>query len=64
MPIILKSGSLNFLEPYRAVQDCNDIALPFSAFTRIVVAVAVQTWYGPEGSQEVRAPRFPKLRQI
>ena len=29
MPIVLKSGSLNLLEPSGAVQACNGIALPF-----------------------------------
>ena len=29
MPIVLKSGSLNLLEPSGAVQGCNGIALPF-----------------------------------
>ena len=28
VPIVLKSGSLNFLEPYGPVQACNGIALP------------------------------------
>jgi len=28
VPIVLKSGSLNLLEPSRAVQSCNGIALP------------------------------------
>jgi hypothetical protein len=27
--IVLKSGSLNLLEPYRSVQVCNGIALPY-----------------------------------
>ena len=30
MPIVLKSGSLNLLEPSGPVQACNGIALPFS----------------------------------
>jgi hypothetical protein len=29
MPIVLKSGSLNLLEPSGPVQACNGIALPF-----------------------------------
>jgi hypothetical protein len=29
VPIVLKSGSLNLLEPYGPVQACNGIALPF-----------------------------------
>jgi hypothetical protein len=28
VPIVLKSGSLNLLEPLRPVQACNGIALP------------------------------------
>ena len=30
MPIVLKSGSLNLLEPSGPVQACNGIALPFT----------------------------------
>jgi len=30
LPIVLKSGSLNFLEPSGPVQACNGIALPLS----------------------------------
>jgi len=29
VPIVLKSGSLNLLEPSGPVQACNGIALPF-----------------------------------
>ena len=29
----MKSGSLNLLEPSRAVQACNGVALPFKTFT-------------------------------
>jgi hypothetical protein len=29
VPIVLKSGSLNFLEPSGPVQDCNGFALPY-----------------------------------
>jgi hypothetical protein len=32
MPIALKSGSLNFLEPSGPVQACNGIILPFLLF--------------------------------
>jgi len=31
LPIVLKSGSLNLLEPSRSVQACNGIALAFMA---------------------------------
>jgi hypothetical protein len=31
VPTVLKSGSLNLLEPSRPVQACNGIALPFSS---------------------------------
>jgi hypothetical protein len=30
VPIVLKSGSLNLLEPYGLVQECNGIALAFN----------------------------------
>ena len=30
MPIVLKSGNLNVLEPSGPVQACNEIALPFA----------------------------------
>jgi len=30
VPIVLKSGSLNLLEPLGPVQACNGIALPFT----------------------------------
>jgi len=32
VPIVLKSGSLNLLEPSGPVQSCNGIALPFLSF--------------------------------
>jgi len=32
VPIVLKSGSLNLLEPSGPVQACNGIALPFYVF--------------------------------
>ena len=32
VPIVLKSGSLNLLEPSGPVQACNGIALPFTNF--------------------------------
>jgi hypothetical protein len=31
VPIVLKSGNVNFLEPSGPVQACNGIALPFTA---------------------------------
>ena len=37
MPIVLKSGNLNLLEPSGAVQACNGIALPFFSLTRIIL---------------------------
>jgi hypothetical protein len=38
VPIVLKSGSLNLLEPSGPVQDCNGIALPFFlSFCRTVL---------------------------
>jgi hypothetical protein len=33
VPIVLKSGSLNFLEPSGLVKACNGIALPFTSFS-------------------------------
>jgi hypothetical protein len=33
MPIVLKSGNLNLLEPSGPVQACNGIALPFTVDT-------------------------------
>jgi hypothetical protein len=52
VPIVLKSGSLNLLEPLGPVQVCNGIALPF--FTRCswghAVAQLVEALrYKPEG---------------
>jgi hypothetical protein len=35
VPIVLKSGSLNLLEPSGALQACNGITLPFYTFTQI-----------------------------
>ena len=37
MPIVLKYGSLNLLEPSGPVQTCNGIALPFTVYTSIVI---------------------------
>ena len=43
MPTVLKSGSLNLLEPSGPVQACNGIALPFTAYhsQRGIPAIAV-----------------------
>ena len=38
MPIVLKSGSLNILEPSGPVQACNGIALPLP-FTHILIYI-------------------------
>jgi len=38
VPIVLKSGSLNLLEPSGTVQACNGIALPFTN----VISISVQ----------------------
>jgi len=35
VPIVLKSGSLNLLEPPGPVQASNGIALPFTSFCRV-----------------------------
>ena len=37
MPIVLKSGSLNLLEPSGPVQACNGIALPFTESCMVLV---------------------------
>jgi len=41
MPIVLKSGSLNLLEPTGPVQDCNRIALPLSFKHKTILSVPV-----------------------
>ena len=43
MPIVLKSGSLNLLEPSGPVQACNGIALPFTnMFVHTVGGIVLQ----------------------
>jgi hypothetical protein len=43
VPIVLKSGSLNLLEPYGPVQACNGIALPFTSwFQQAVNSVTIR----------------------
>jgi len=44
VPIVLKSGSLNLLEPSGPVQACNGIALPFT-FTFIYLSVSYDFLY-------------------
>jgi hypothetical protein len=44
VPIVLKSGSLNVLEPYESVQVCNGIALPLT-FT-----INWNCWFHPHSS--------------
>ena len=41
MPNVLKSGSLNLLEPSWPVQACNGIALPLPLFLASFVVIAV-----------------------
>jgi hypothetical protein len=43
VPIVLKSGSLNLLEPSGPVQACNGTALPFITFILFVVSYCL--WY-------------------
>jgi len=45
VPIVLKSGSLNFLEPLGPVQACNGIALPLIVFQYISNKVQRYTVY-------------------
>ena len=40
MPIVLKSGNLNLLEPSGPVQACNVIALPLPLLKRVPVIVS------------------------
>jgi len=48
VPIVLKSGSLNLLEPSGPVQACNGIALPFTfAFTCLIR----EPWGSHDGSR-------------
>ena len=43
MPIVLKSRSLNLLEPSGSVQACNGIAFPFITYSECVsVALVIQ----------------------
>jgi len=44
VPIVLKSGSLNLLEPSRPVQACNGIALPLLSNDRAVMRLAHNKW--------------------
>ena len=47
MPIFLKSGVLNLLEPSGLVQDCNGIALlAFTLFLKSSVCLSVTTFRG------------------
>ena len=39
VPIVLKSGSLNVLEPSGPLQACIGIALPFKKFSNIVLTI-------------------------
>ena len=41
MPIVLKSGSLNLLEPSGPVQACNGIALPFSTLYVLSIIIII-----------------------
>ena len=39
MPIVLKSGNLNLLEPSGPVQACNGIALPLPFYGEVNISV-------------------------
>jgi hypothetical protein len=41
VPIVLKSGSLNLLEPPRPVKACNGIALPFNFYRKLLDVVEI-----------------------
>ena len=41
MPIVLKSGNLNLLEPSGLVQACNGIAVPFAFFFILVLLTQI-----------------------
>ena len=46
MPIVLKSGSLNLLEPSGPVQVCNGVALPLPFMCVIISgALFVDVWF-------------------
>jgi hypothetical protein len=46
VPIVLKSGSLNLLEPYGPVKACNGIALPLDVIQCVQkVLCARRLWY-------------------
>jgi hypothetical protein len=57
VPIVLKSGSLNILEPSAAVKACNEIALPLiylilynsvsQTFFKWGLLLSVRMFYGP-----------------
>jgi len=52
----MKSGNLNFLEPYGPLQACNRTALPLAVVKG--KAVLLENWTGPEGSRKLRFPEF------
>jgi hypothetical protein len=43
VPIVMKSGSLNLLEPSVSVQACNGIALP------LLINLGASTFWNPQG---------------
>ena len=55
MPIVLKSGCFNLLEPSRPVQDCNGIALPLPIYIYIYIYI--------ERERERERERDPKWIQ-
>jgi hypothetical protein len=45
VPIVLKSGSLNLLEPSGPVQACNGTALPFTVVLTLTVVILFSSGY-------------------
>jgi len=61
VPIVLKSGSLNLLEPYGPVQACNGIALPLAFSKQMVIPLSVLTPDIYSKKTEYFTDNLPKL---
>jgi hypothetical protein len=59
IPIILKSGSLNLLEPSESVKACNEIALSLPLLISVRGWVEPRTIEGPEGLFQCQIPVTP-----
>ena len=57
MPIVLKSGSLNLLEPSGPVQPCNGIALPLPLSLLKCTSIKILTLF-PDEEPEVWVENF------